>query len=240
MSVENSHSTIELPELTSTNFDLASADVQIATGEASLVYPQLTLEGEDDAFEHSFEKGCLTVDEKPTSGTVVTNIVGGRVSGSVVIGSFNNVSISGGSIRVNGMDIQIGDSASYSSARRRALLLLPQGYSASHHIDTMSGDIDLEGLTARVLRVYSKSGDIALRISEVQTVILKTMSGDLEIEDTKSLNPVAATSMSGDIDVLGGEAPSWQLSTMSGDVTVKGTMGKVDASTMSGRTRVAQ
>jgi len=241
MSAENPRTPIELPELTSTRFGLAFADVQVTAGGTELVHPQLVLEGEDDAFEHSFIDGRLNVRENSQSGTIVTQIGRGRGFSSVVIGnSFEGVVISGGSIRVNGMDINVGDSASVSTARRRASLLLPQGHPASHDIDTKSGDVELEGLTARLLKIASQSGDIALRSSEVEAITLKTMSGDVEIEDTKSPTSVSASAMSGDIDVSGSEAPSWRLSTMSGDINVKTTKGEVDASSMSGRTRISQ
>jgi hypothetical protein len=242
MSAENPRLPIELPELTSTRFGLASADVQVTTGGSELVHPQLVFEGEDDAFEHSFTDGRLNVRENSQGGTVVNRIGSGRGFSSVIIGNgnFDGVVISGGSIRVNGMDISVGDSASISTARRRASLLLPQGHPASHDIDTKAGDVELEGLTARILKIATQSGDIALRGSQVEAVTLKTMSGDVEIEDTKSPSSVSATTMSGDVDVSGSEAPSWRLSTMSGDVKVKTTKGEVDASSMSGRTRISQ
>lgn len=240
MSAENPRTPIELPELTSTRFGLASADVRVTTGGAELVHPQLVLEGEDDAFEHSFTDGRLNVRENSQGGTVITQVGRGRGFSSVVIGgSFEGVVISGGSIRVNGMDISAGDSASISTARRRASLLLPEGHPASHDIDSQAGDVELEGLTARILKVATQSGDIALRGSQAEAVTLKTMSGDIEIEDTKSPSSVSANAMSGDIDVIGSEAPSWRLSTMSGDVKVKATQGEVDASSMSGRTRIS-
>jgi hypothetical protein len=240
MATESPLFSINLPELTLSRFGMLSADVHVSTGDADLVHPQLTLEGDEDAFDHSFNDGRLNVREKADHGTIVTHV--GASGRSVVIGNgnFNGVVVSGGSVRVDGVDILVGGgSASVHSARRRASLILPPGHPASYDIDTKSGDVDLESLTARALKVATMSGDIALRGSEVSTVMLNSMSGDVEVEDTKSETSVSVKTMSGDIDVTDSEAPSWRLTTMSGDIKAKATKGEVDASSMSGRTRVS-
>lgn len=242
MAAESPKSPIELPGLVTSRLGLLSADVQVGTGSPDLVHPQLLLEGGDDAFEHSFRDGRLNLDEKSDGNGNVTVVSTGGGQSSVFIGggNFSGIIVSGGSVRVNGREV-FGDSESIvSAARRRASLLLPPGHLASHDIDSAAGDIELEGLTARVLKVASQSGDIAVRGVTTESVTLNTMSGDVEIEDTRSETPVSAKTMSGDIDVSGSEAPSWRLNTMSGDVKVRSTSGEVDAKSMSGRTRVSQ
>lgn len=243
MSVENPRMPIELPELTSTQFGVTMADVSVSTGGADLMHPQLTLEGEDDAFQHTFVDGMLDVREKDSGANVVISNRGrGGSYSSISIGGISGgLIIGGGSVRINGVEISGTDNISIgSAAHRRAALLLPPNHAASHRIDTASGDVELDTLTAKVIRIASKSGDIVVRSSQVDNLTLKTMSGDVEIEDTQSPNDVSAETMSGDVDVSGSHAPSWRLSTMSGDVKVKATTGTVDASSKSGRTRIGQ
>ncbi len=244
MSTENLHDPIELPELTSTSFGMNMADVNVGVGDPELVHPMLTLEGEQDAFTHTFEDGRLDVREKDQGGTTVTNIGGRGGSFSTIVsggGSVGNIVIGGGTVRINGVEVTSSDSITIGSdARRRASLLLPPNHpAASHNVDTLAGNVELDNVTASVLRIASQSGDIAVRAAVADNIELKTISGDVDVEETKSPNSVSAKSMSGDIDVSNSEAPSWRLSTMSGNVKVKSTTGEVDASSMSGRTRVS-
>lgn len=247
MSEQSRPQPIELQGLTQSQIDTVAADVEVKTGNPDLLHPELHLEGDKDAFTHSFENGRLSLKENTDDSTTVISganfgIVNAR--GRTVVGG---MVISGGSIHVGGGDVFVSPGTRVTigsdiqgAARRRASLLLPQSHEASHDISTTAGDVELEALTARVLKIASKSGDIALQGAEAEVVTLKTMSGDVELDDVNAKTPVSAETMSGDVDVRNGSAPSWRLRTMSGDVTVRGAKGEVEASTMSGRTRVSQ
>ena len=238
---------IELLGLTQSQIDTVAADVEVKTGSPDLLHPQLHLEGGDDAFTHSFENGRLSLRENKDDSTTV--MLGGNfgiinTNGRTVVGG---MVISGGSIHIGdgdvfvdrGTRVFIGDDFQ-GAARRRASLLLPKDHEASHDVSTAAGDVELEALTARVLKVVSKSGDIALQGAKVDVATFKTMSGDVELGDVTSQTPVSAETMTGDVDVRGGAAPSWRLRTMSGDVSVRGATGEIEASSMSGRTRISQ
>ena len=229
---------IVLPELVQTEFELAAADLFVQTGEQGLAHPQLVLEGEEDAFTHSYKDGVLHVKENMQNGSIFEFGTRGSRFYASIPSSVNRIRIVGGSVSINGVEIT-GDGVSVGSAApRRASLLLPAGISVSHDIDTMSGDIELAALSARVVYVASKSGSILVRNTEAGDINLKTMSGAIDLEAVRSSAPVRAESMSGSIAVGQSVAPSWRLKTMSGNVTARSTEGRVDASTMSGRTRV--
>lgn len=239
MSAEISRPPIELNGLSATRFSVIAANVMIQTGESSLSNPLLTLEGEEDAFSYLFENGELQLRENDQGGNVV--IQSGRG------GSFSSISFGGGSvvigggnssIRINGREVS-GSNISISTMRRRASLLLPQYYVASHTAESKSGDIELGDLSARQLRIATISGDIALRTTSTQDLALKTVSGDIEIEDTTSKNGVIAQTISGDIEVTDSIAPSWSFSTISGNIRAKNTSGRIDPSTISGKVRIS-
>ena len=90
------------------------------------------------------------------------------------------------------------------------------------------------------MKIVTTSGDIAIRNSQTDLLSLKSVSGDVEVDDTKSTSSVNVKAVSGDIDISGSDAPSWRLTTVSGDIKVKTTKGEVDASSVSGRTKVSQ
>jgi hypothetical protein len=247
MSEQSQLQPIELPGLTQSQIDTVAADVEVKAGAPDLTHPQLHLEGDKDAFTHSFENGRLSLKENVDSSTTVISGSGiNVVSGRRIISGATISSISGGSIQISGGDIFVGPGTTINiggdiqgAARRRASLLLPPEHKADHDVSTISGDIELESLTAKVLKVASRSGNLALQGARADVVTLKTVSGDVELNEVAATNPVSAESVSGDVDVRGGSAPSWRLRTISGNVTARGAQGEVDTSTVSGRTRVS-
>ena len=256
MSVELEKSQpIDLPGLKSSAIDTLSADVRVGQTEPGAEHPQLLLEGDEGAFDHTFENGHLTVnegggDDITVRGNGSTVIIGGGGSsvsvngrnvraGNVIVGS--NITMRNGVMRVSGGEgtsVVIGDDIE-DSARRRALLLLPEGHEASHDISTQSGDVDLDKLTARVLKVASQSGGLALEGVSAEKADLETMSGNIDMAEVTSPAPIRAKTMSGNVDMQGGSAPSWNVETMSGNIRAKSVEGELDTSTMSGRTRVS-
>ncbi len=252
--------TVDLPGLKSSEIDLMSADVRIGQAESGTEHPQLLLEGGSDAFKHSFNDGHLTVQEGGESditidgdSTVVIsgvdksriNIQGGRIrAGGVVIGS--NIS-SRGSVQIGNVQVSSGKDGTRvvlggdinESARQRATLLLPEGHMASHNISTQSGDIDLENLTARILKIATQSGDLALQSVGVESISAETQGGDVDMEGVKSSSTVKAKTMAGNVTLRDSSAPAWNLETMSGNIRAKSVEGELDTSTMSGRTRVS-
>lgn len=223
MSAENPRSPIELPELTSARFGLNSAALHVSTS-SELTHPQLHLDGEDSAFDHTFTDGCLDVRENSVNNSTV-------------------VMRTGNQIRFNGMDVHIGDnifmSTSGAGPGRKASLLLPEGHPVSYDIDSTDGDVELEGLTARALKVVTQSGYIALMDLQAETVDLSAESKDVEIENTIASGAVTVEVESGSIHVEDSEAPSWDLKTESGNVRVRATRGAVAASSQTGRTRIS-
>lgn len=234
--VTNIPQSVELPDLLSTEFNMSTADVTIGTGEPGLLNPILTLEGEDGGFIHTFENGHFKITENDTesnsgsSRIVMENIAAGNMDiGNIVIESGSFYGGDSDSTTVTAKDV----------AKRKASLLLPFDHSASHHVGTRTGNVELEQLTSKVLRVASRAGHVAINGAQAEDMELETRSGPISVKDTRSENPVSVKTRSGHLNVSGCEAPSWKLSTRAGDVTVENTRGTVDATTRSGRTRVS-
>jgi hypothetical protein len=253
MTAETSHQLpIELPGLIDSRVDLFSGDFFIGTGRSDSANSQLILEGDEDAFEHTFNNGKLTLNEKSSGDGNITLISGGG-SSSIFIGN-----VTGSSIIVNGRDVLAGDRTNISGTPRKATLLLPTGHQGSHYIKTISGDveleslvakelrivttsgdIDIEGLTARELKIVSTSGEIAINGAQSESIEMKTTSGDIDIDEMKSQKGVSAKTISGNVDLTDSEAPSWELGTVSGNIKVKATQGKVNAKSVSGRVKIS-
>lgn len=234
---------IDLPGLQASQINTVGADVHVGAAPAGVEHPQLVLEGGEDAFSHTFEDGRLTLREQNQHG--VTTSIGGGGNVHVFGGQYASNIITG-SVTISGDQIHLGPGASViiggdiqASARRRASLLLPAGHEASHDISTTGGDVELDGLTARVMKLASKGGDLSLRNTVADSVALKTMGSDVSLTDVVSTSRVSAGSMGGDIRVTGGEAPAWDLKTMGGDVTASGVTGNVNAKSMGGSTRIS-
>ncbi|MBO4627291.1 MAG: DUF4097 family beta strand repeat protein [Lachnospiraceae bacterium] len=93
-------------------------------------------------------------------------------------------------------------------------------------IQTKSGDVSLDGVTARLLRIDTSSGDVDLaRVAVTEEALINTSSGDVTCE---FLGPVrcSAKSKSGDINVPDNSAPGAEnevvcdIRTRSGDIRI--------------------
>ena len=102
-------------------------------------------------------------------------------------------------------------------------------------MDTASGDLEAESLSAR-FEIDTASGDFVLRGGGVLTGSdISTASGDLELSNVTVDDDVDMRTASGDIDldgVTGGRG--FEFSTASGDVTIRNSTGIVEARSASG------
>jgi len=242
MSAESIREPIVLRDLATTRFDLKSADLVVFSGVTGLSHPELQLKGDADAFDHSLERGVLTVQENDTH-SVSTNVFN-ELDGIVVTGSGHNIIVTGGRsvissgvmTIVDGNIINVGGTA---LSRRKATLSLPVDFSASHEVETRSGDVTLLGLLARDLKVISRTGSILLKSAITDYLLIASRTGEVEIEDVHVRSPVKVTTRTGNIEVRGSSAPAWMLSARTGNVKVKDCQGEVDASSKTGHTRIS-
>ncbi len=231
---------IELPGLVSLRLNLISADLHIATDSHDLANPQLTLEGDDEAFKYSYRDGRFTLNENSGSSHNITFIpAGGSRSLFKGGGDFSNVVLPGGAIRINGKEIISPSPGITMSTRRRALLFLPTSYAASHDINSMNGGVELDSLSAKSLSITSLAGSIAVLNSTIDSIIIKTVSGNVKIAGTKSRADVFANTMSGNIEISDSDAPAWRLNTELGSIATANTIGKIDTNSAIGRTQVS-
>ena len=131
-------------------------------------------------------------------------------------------------------------------------LELPEHMFPELSLNSMSGDIRMEGCSARVLLIKSTSGDIEIHADHAGTageINAGTMSGDITLHGDASR--IGLNSMSGDVKAFGdysrvgvkstsgdaelnGCAQEVWMQSVSGDVTV--TLGNIDAKVIEAKT----
>lgn len=98
-----------------------------------------------------------------------------------------------------------------------------------HRVD--GTDLQLRVPETANIEVETVSADLSLRGSRGETVVLRTVSGDLEVEATPKR--IDLHSVSGDVEFEGAVARS-SFETVSGEITIVGAAGEISANTVSG------
>lgn len=84
-------------------------------------------------------------------------------------------------------------------------------------VKTMSGDLQVRGITAEATVLETMSGDATLREANGEKLTIKTASGDISLLNAGGSNMVVQ-STSGDVDWRGAGSENTQITTTSGDV----------------------
>ena len=105
-------------------------------------------------------------------------------------------------------------------------------------VKTMSGDLQVRGITAEAMVLETMSGDATLREANGEKLTIKTASGDISLLNAGGSNMVVQ-STSGDVDWRGAGSENTQITTTSGDVDLM----EIDArqlkiKTISGETEI--
>jgi DUF4097 and DUF4098 domain-containing protein YvlB len=98
-----------------------------------------------------------------------------------------------------------------------------------HRVD--GTDLQLRVPETANIEAETVSADLTLRGSHGETVVLRTVSGDLEVAATPKR--IDLHSVSGDVEFEGGVARS-SFETVSGEITIVGAAGEINANTVSG------
>jgi DUF4097 and DUF4098 domain-containing protein YvlB len=103
-------------------------------------------------------------------------------------------------------------------------------------VDAVSADIEVRDMRAEQ-RLESVSGDVETQAFEAE-VRAQTVSGDVRVRGGAPSNIIRASTVSGDVDVDDVSGEVWAES-VSGDVSLRaGTIGRVQAKTVSGEISV--
>jgi DUF4097 and DUF4098 domain-containing protein YvlB len=98
-----------------------------------------------------------------------------------------------------------------------------------HRVDAT--DLELRVPAMANIEAETVSADLTLRGSSGQTVVLRTVSGDVEVEATPQR--IDLHSVSGDVEFEGTAVRS-SFETVSGEITIVGVTGEISANTVSG------
>lgn len=98
---------------------------------------------------------------------------------------------------------------------------VPPNYSGNLTIESISGDISIEGEGSTQLKAASVSGDVKIhRHKNTQSLVVETISGDIELKG--SFANVKLSSISGDVELSSEVAlNNLEVSTTSGDVELE-------------------
>ena len=104
---------------------------------------------------------------------------------------------------------------------------------------TVSGNLQAEGVRCQNARVSSSSGDISLLRVHVHELDVNTVSGDLSVQEGQC-GSVSAGSSSGDLSLLSTLAEKYALSSVSGDISLErsGFFEQMTVSNVSGDVRL--
>lgn len=113
-------------------------------------------------------------------------------------------------------------------------IAVPENHPIELDIHTASGDVDIDGVCAKVIATGTTSGDVTVQLpGEIvpREIKIKGTSGDVDVEaDTANL---IIQTVSGDVDYTG-DCPNISLHTVSGDAELNGVMQAVSLKTVSG------
>jgi len=144
-------------------------------------------------------------------------------------------SVSGGTlvIRYLGHD----HSARLNVPAKRLEVLIPLGLSESLDklsVDSASGGVDAEGLSAATLKVNSISGPVSLSDIVSHAIAIDSTSGSVTVADALA-ESIEIGSISGQVRVSGSSAKAFGCETTSGGINVSGEYGAAKLNTISGR-----
>ncbi len=108
------------------------------------------------------------------------------------------------------------------------------------YVRSASGDIELDGVSAKGATTLTTSGDLSLAGGNFNTLSLKSTSGDIDISGTGIKEKLAAATISGDITMeIGEECPLIKLEAVSGNVEAEiAGRYKTEVNSVSGSCRV--
>ncbi|MBM7663481.1 lia operon protein LiaG [Bacillus mesophilus] len=142
----------------------------------------------------------------------------GRVSEKVLDRYQFNVEENGESLHVN-LDLELFFSIGVSIADLTVMIEVPDKHYKSIVLESSSGDIHVNQLTADELDTQSSSGDIHIdKVESKQSFILESSSGSIE--------------------VLNSTAPSFTASASSGDISFREIHGNIAVNTSSGEIKL--
>ncbi|MBD5559713.1 MAG: DUF4097 domain-containing protein [Clostridia bacterium] len=113
---------------------------------------------------------------------------------------------------------------------------IPESLRAAANVETMSGRIQAASLQFTDLSMQSASGSISLQNVTARETDLETMSGDIDVADCR-LEALESEAASGSIQVEGDVAQTVQFESASGAQYFRGTAGDFSASSASGDIR---
>ena len=122
-------------------------------------------------------------------------------------------------------------------APKQLEILIPQAFYQTLEdvrIETVAGNVEIEGLTAADASFTSALGELHLKDVTAERFTAKTVSGNLLCQNITGTEELQARSNSGNITLAGITAGAAVLDTTSGDVTLSGSMTAVECETVSG------
>ena len=143
------------------------------------------------------------------------------------------VSMSGGTLTVK----YIERSISVRMPQKKVEVLIPRTLSENLNrldVDSVSGAIFIESISADTLNANSMSGSISTSSSTARSLDLNSTSGSLTVESVRA-DSMKLDSMSGSIHISGSTAKTLDCGTTSGSINVSGAFDSVKLNSMSGR-----
>lgn len=114
---------------------------------------------------------------------------------------------------------------------------LPVNYNNNLDFRTVSGELELSGLTLDELSCHSTSGEIKLNDIKAKELSVNEVSGDLELTDVEA-ESVRTKTTSGDVKIKGVRLDRIKASQISGNFEMKGISQYLDLNSVSGEIEI--
>lgn len=144
--------------------------------------------------------------------------------------------VSGGklSVKWNSSRLQLG--VSREDAKQLELLIPEKFFETleSVQINSVSGDIGIDGLTAEETNFESVSGELHLSNITAERLTAETVSGDIFCRTVTAAEEISVTSNSGNIELTGMASSRTELDNTSGETAAEGTANTLECVSVSG------
>jgi lia operon protein LiaG len=126
--------------------------------------------------------------------------------------------------------------------RSKLNVRVPEKWFETLTVQTSSGDVEAEGLTANAINFRASSGELRVKRTETKAGLsLEASSGEIRVEQLKTPAAIAIQTSSGEIDAREMEASSINVRANSGDIDVRSVVAsKVSIRTSSGEIKVRE
>ena len=210
--------------LRSVKVNLFSEDVTIEASDDSNVHVLYDREQMPD-INVRMEGGCLTVSRDGEQKQQKRGCFFGLEGQNVTINSFSDL---GKLFRNLHMVVNLGNDG-------KVTLALPEGCAPDLDVRTLSGDINMEDVSAGEVTVSSTSGDISVEHVTATVLTASTTNGEVSVDlpEELTLERAELRTTSGDVEARL-NALRCRVQSMSGDVSLEGRIREADVGSVSG------